>query len=101
MDTHNEKSGFPENVLRYSALAYFQKKISAKCKALPNHFDSLDSWEKFRGGLIAALEAKLPLWKLKDARRSIVTARANLEHNLILESVDVHFEDEFFIPIHI
>lgn len=97
------KSGhsFPENVLRYSALRYLQKKVTARCGQLPERFDTLNAWKKYRGSLVSHLRHALPIWDLDHQQPSQVTAETRLGKNLLLEAVDVYFDGGFFIPVHV
>lgn len=97
----SDSTSFPQNVMRYSALRHLQKKVTEKCSQLPSEFSSLEAWESFRVQLIQGLKEKLPLWDTGTPRESVRTAELDLGQDLVLEAVDVHFEDEFYIPVHV
>lgn len=94
-------SSFPENVLRYSTLRYLQKKLTAQCSLLPAHFSTLQQWESYKAELIRALRVKLPIWDVAIKGPSHTVTTTLLGDNLVLEMIDVFFEDDFFIPVHL
>jgi len=88
-------------ITRWSALTYLQKKVAERCARLPYQFESIEAWTAFRGGLVPFLREKLPVWETSDALPDQRTAEFDLGEDLVLETVDVHFDDGFFIPIHL
>lgn len=92
---------WPESLLRYSALRYLQKRVTRRCAAHPRHFSSLDEWQALRVELVGFLKETLPIWEIADPRPARRTARIELAPDLVLEAVDVHFDEEFYIPVHV
>jgi dienelactone hydrolase len=101
MDSSLCDQSFPQVAGRYSALRYLQAKLASRCAELPAEFGSLGEWQAFRTRLVAGLRERLPVWELGRALPSPTTARVDLGHELLLEAVDVPFEAEFFVPVHV
>ncbi len=101
MDINRSDFSFLQNVVRYSALKYFQKKITERCSKLPQRFDSLEEWNEYKAKLVAVLREELPIWQTGDQSACPQTASAELGGNIVLEAIDVYFEDGFYIPVHV
>lgn len=101
METGSPGDSFPQSIVRYSVLRYLQKRVAKRCAALPDRFDSLDEWQRYRARLVDVLREKLPVWELNDSCASRLTACADLGDDLRMEAVDVPFEDGFFVPVHV
>ena len=92
---------FPQNVMRYSKLRYLQNRVTQCVRALPESFAELSDWESYRTQLLGFLRERLPVWELGGERFGRVVTSAPLGSDLVLESVDVHFEDGFFVPVQV
>ncbi|NSW91004.1 MAG: dienelactone hydrolase family protein [Firmicutes bacterium] len=92
---------YPDNVLKYSSLKYLQWKVSEICKALPQHFATLEEWKTYKSNLVPKLKELLPVWEPTQEFPDINKAKIDLGEDLILEAVDVNVEYKYFVPIHI
>ena len=101
MSAQSHNLDFSVNVARYSALRHMQKRLAARCAQLPQRFEDLDQWQTFRDRLVTGLRGKLPVWELGEDLPSPTVAHLDLSEDLLLQSVDVHLEEEFFIPVHV
>jgi len=99
MKNQSPPSNFLSDVTRYSALHYLQQKVAARCAELSASFATIEQWQQFRAGLAEALRQRLPIWELSEGP-SPCRASAPLGQELILEAIDVHFDEGFYIPVH-
>ena len=92
---------YPDNVLKYSSLKYIQKKVTERCKALPQHFATLEEWKTYKSNLVPKLKEILPVWEPTEVFPDLKKAKIDLGEDLVLEAVDVNMEYKYFVPIHI
>ena len=101
MDIPESSYPFPQNVIRYSASKYLQKKITAMCSNHSYSFESIEEWKKFKISLRNTLKDILPVFETGDPRESLLTTVIDLGEDLVLEAIDVHFDEQFHIPVHL
>lgn len=87
---------------KYSALSYLQELVAEQCAKLPQDFCSLESWLEYKSHTLRNLQSLISFWNSGSVSGlSHIVSTASLGDDLLLESVDVHFDRGYYIPVHI